>query len=89
MHSCADVEGRRVLLVDDAVASGTAVERFAAALSGAGAEVVGVFVLVDMREVAQTVTSTAAALATESVSSYPRSLASRRPTACSTPPFTS
>ena len=44
--------GRRVLLVDDAVSSGTAVERFTAALAGAGAEVAGVFVLVDMREVA-------------------------------------
>ena len=66
----ADVAGRRVLLVDDAVASGTAVERFTAALAGAGAEVVGVFVLVDMREVADTVTSVAAALPTESVSTY-------------------
>jgi orotate phosphoribosyltransferase len=66
----ADVAGRRVLLVDDAVSSGTAVERFTAALAGEGAEVVGVFVLVDMREVAQTVTNTAAALPTESVSTY-------------------
>ncbi len=66
----ADVAGRRVLLVDDAVSSGASVERFTAALAGAGAEVVGVFVLVDMREVAQTVTSTAAALPTESVSTY-------------------
>src|SRR3954471_21213319 len=66
----ADVAGRRVLLVDDAVSSGTAVERFTGALAGAGAEVVGVFVLVDMREVAETVTSTAAALPTESVSTY-------------------
>ena len=66
----ADVAGRRVLLVDDAVSSGTAIERFTAALAGAGAEVVGVFVLVDMREVAETVTSTAAALPTESVSTY-------------------
>ena len=66
----ADVAGRRVLLVDDAVSSGTAVERFTAALSGAGAEVVGVFVLVDMREVADSVTSVAAALPTESVSTY-------------------
>ena len=66
----ADVAGRRVLLVDDAVSSGTAVERFTAALAGAGAEVVGVFVLVDMREVADTVTSVAAALPTESVSTY-------------------
>jgi orotate phosphoribosyltransferase len=66
----ADVAGRRVLLVDDAVASGTAVERFTAALAGAGAEVVGVFALVDMRDVADTVTSVAAALPTESVSKY-------------------
>jgi len=66
----AEVAGRRVLLVDDAVSSGTAVERFTAALAGAGAEVVGVFVLVDMREVADTVTSVAAALPTESVSTY-------------------
>ena len=49
--------GRRVLLVDDAVSSGSAVERFTAALTGAGAEVVGVFVLIDMREIADTVSS--------------------------------
>jgi orotate phosphoribosyltransferase len=66
----AEVAGRRVLLVDDAVSSGTSVERFTAALTGAGAEVVGVFVLVDMREIAQTVSSVAAALPTESVSTY-------------------
>jgi orotate phosphoribosyltransferase len=66
----AEVAGRRVLLVDDAISSGTAVERFTAALVGAGAEVVGVFVVVDMREVADTVTSVAAALPTESVSTY-------------------
>ena len=66
----ADVAGRRVLLVDDAVSSGTAVERFSAALAGAGAEVVGVFVLVDMREIAETVTTVAATLPTESVSTY-------------------
>jgi orotate phosphoribosyltransferase len=66
----ADVAGRRVLLVDDAIASGASVERFTAALAGAGAEVVGVFVLVDMREVADTVSSVAAALPTESVSTY-------------------
>jgi orotate phosphoribosyltransferase len=71
----ADVAGRRVLLVDDAVSSGTAVERFTAALAGAGAEVVGVFVVVDMREVAETVTSVAAALPTESVSTYLQVLA--------------
>jgi orotate phosphoribosyltransferase len=66
----AEVAGRRVLLVDDAVSSGAAVERFTAALAGAGAEVVGVFVLVDMRDVADSVTSVAAALPTESVSTY-------------------
>jgi orotate phosphoribosyltransferase len=66
----ADVAGRRVLLVDDAVASGTAVERFTDSLVGAGASVVGVFVLVDMRDVAETVTDVAAALPTESVSTY-------------------
>jgi orotate phosphoribosyltransferase len=58
----AEVAGRRVLLVDDAIWSGKAVERFTAALTRACAEVVGVFVLVDMREVADTVSSVAAAL---------------------------
>ena len=66
----ADVAGRRVLLVDDAVSSGSSVERFAASLAGAGAEVAGVFVLVDMREVAHEVSSVAAALPTASVSTY-------------------
>jgi orotate phosphoribosyltransferase len=66
----ADVAGKRVLLVDDAIASGSSVERFAAALTGAGADVVGVFVLVDMRDVADTVSPIAAALPTESVSTY-------------------
>ena len=66
----ADVAGRRVLLVDDAIASGSSVERFTAALEGVGAEVVGVFVLVDMRDVAESVSSVAAALPTESVSTY-------------------
>ena len=66
----ADVAGRRVLLVDDAISSGGSVERFAAALASVGAEVVGVFVLVDMRDVAETVSPVAAALPTESVSTY-------------------
>ena len=66
----AEVAGRRVLLVDDAVSSGTSVERFTASLAGVGAEVAGVFVLVDMREVAESVTPVAAALPTESVSTY-------------------
>ena len=66
----ADVAGRRVLLVDDAVSSGTSVERFTASLSGVGAEVVGVFVLVDMRDVADTVSPVAAALPTDAVGTY-------------------
>ena len=66
----ADVAGRRVLLVDDAVSSGSAVERFTDSLVGVGAEVVGVFVLVDMREIAETVTPLAATLPTDSVSTY-------------------
>jgi orotate phosphoribosyltransferase len=66
----ADVAGKRVLLVDDAVSSGSAVERFAASLASVGAEVVGVFVLVDMREVADHVSPVAAALPTESVTTY-------------------
>jgi orotate phosphoribosyltransferase len=64
------VAGRRVLLVDDAISSGTSVERFTASLAGAGAEVVGVFVLVDMRDVADTVSPVAAALPTDAVSTY-------------------
>ena len=66
----ADVAGRRVLFVDDAVSSGSSVERFTASLVSEGAEVIGVFVLVDMREVAEAVSSVAAALPTESVASY-------------------
>ena len=66
----ADVAGRRVLLVDDAVSSGSSVERFTASLTGVGAEVVGVFVLVDMRDVADTVSPVAAALPTDAVSTY-------------------
>jgi orotate phosphoribosyltransferase len=66
----ADVAGRRVLLVDDAISSGASVERFTASLAGVGAEVVGVFVLVDMRDVADTVSPVAAALPTASVSTY-------------------
>jgi orotate phosphoribosyltransferase len=66
----AEVAGRRVLLVDDAVSSGSAVERFTDSLVGVGAAVVGVFVLVDMREIAETVTPLAATLPTDSVSTY-------------------
>ena len=71
----AEVAGKRVLLVDDAVASGTAVERFTESLVEAGADVIGVFVLVDMREVADTVTDAAASLPMESVSTYLQVLA--------------
>jgi len=70
----ADVAGRRVLLVDDAVSSGASVERFAASLAGVGAEVVGVFVLVDMRDVATTISPMAEALAIDAVSTYLRVL---------------
>ena len=66
----AEVAGRRVLLVDDGISTGAAVERFAAALAREGAEVVGVFVLVDMRDVAESVSAVAAALPTESISTY-------------------
>src|SRR6516165_10717091 len=65
-----DVAGRRVLLVDDAISSGSSVERFAASLASVEAEVVGVFVLVDMRDVADTVSPMAATLPTDAVSTY-------------------
>jgi orotate phosphoribosyltransferase len=71
----AGVAGRRVLLVDDAIASGASAERFVAALTRAGAEVVGLFVLVDMRDVATSVSSVADALPTQSVSTYLQVLA--------------
>jgi orotate phosphoribosyltransferase len=66
----ADVAGRRVLLVDDAISSGASVERFSASLASGGAQVLAVFVLVDMRDVADTVSPVAAALRTGSVSTY-------------------
>ena len=66
----APVAGRRVLLVDDAISSGTSVERFTASLASEGAEVAGVFVLVDMREVANALAPAASALTLESVSTY-------------------
>jgi len=62
--------GRRVLLVDDAVSSGTAIERFATQLRSEGALVAGVFVAVDMRDVASSVTRTARALPIESIATY-------------------
>jgi orotate phosphoribosyltransferase len=66
----ADVAARRVLLVDDAISSGASIERFSASLASVGADVVAVFVLVDMRDVTDTVSPAAAALPTGSVSTY-------------------
>jgi orotate phosphoribosyltransferase len=66
----ADVDGRRVLLVDDAESSGASVEAFSAELASVGGEVVGAFVLVDMRDVAVTVSEFAAALPLASVTTY-------------------
>jgi len=66
----ADVDGRRVLLIDDAESSGASVEAFSAELASLGGEVVGVFVLVDMRDVAVTVSEFAAALPMASVTTY-------------------
>jgi orotate phosphoribosyltransferase len=66
----ADVAGRRVLLVDDAISSARSVERFAASLAGVGAEVVGAFVLIAMRDVADTVSPAAVALPIDAVSTY-------------------
>ena len=66
----AAVAGRRVLLVDDAVSSGTALEAFADELQAEGAILVGAFTIVDMRDVADSVTPTAATLPIESVATY-------------------
>jgi orotate phosphoribosyltransferase len=66
----AAVAGRRVLLVDDAVSSGKALEAFADELRDEGAILVGAFALVDMRDVATSVTPTAATLPIESVAAY-------------------
>ncbi|GAA1133285.1 hypothetical protein GCM10009630_34300 [Kribbella jejuensis] len=66
----ASVAGRRVLLVDDVVAHGTAVEMFTRALLDAGATVAGVFTAVDMRETAASVTPTARHLPIESIATY-------------------
>jgi orotate phosphoribosyltransferase len=66
----ASVAGRRVLLVDDAVSSGKALEAFADELQSEGAILVGVFTLVDMREVATSVAPIAKTLPIESVATY-------------------
>ena len=66
----ASVAGRRVLLVDDAVSSGTALETFADELQSEGAILVGVFTLIDMRDVATSVVPIAKTLPVESVATY-------------------
>lgn len=71
----AAVAGRRVLLVDDAVSSGAALEAFADELQSEGAILVGVFTLVDMRDVASSVAPIATTLPIESVATYLQVLA--------------
>ena len=66
----ASVAGRRVLLVDDAVSSGTALEAFADELQNEGANLIGVFTLVDMRDVATSVAPIATTLPIESIATY-------------------
>ena len=66
----ASVTGRRVLLVDDAVSSGTALEAFADELQSEGAILIGVFTLVDMRDVATSVAPIAKTLPIESIATY-------------------
>ncbi|WP_329476596.1 phosphoribosyltransferase family protein [Kribbella sp. NBC_01484] len=66
----ASVTGRRVLLVDDAVSSGTALEAFADELQSEGAILAGVFTLVDMRDVATSVAPIAKTLPIESIATY-------------------
>ncbi|WP_344846896.1 orotate phosphoribosyltransferase [Kribbella ginsengisoli] len=66
----AGVTGRRVVLVDDAISSGAALEAFADELRAEGAILVGAFALVDMRDVAASVTPTARTLPIGSVATY-------------------
>jgi orotate phosphoribosyltransferase len=66
----ASVKGRRVLLVDDAVSTGHAIETFASQLRSEGATVVGVFVLVDMRDVTASVNRVAKTIPIESIATY-------------------
>ncbi|MER7246975.1 phosphoribosyltransferase family protein [Kribbella sp. NPDC000426] len=66
----ASVAGKHVLLVDDAVAQGTALQAFTRELVDAGATVSGVFTVVDMREVSGRITPTARHLPIESVATY-------------------
>ncbi|MEU4191677.1 phosphoribosyltransferase family protein [Kribbella sp. NPDC026611] len=66
----AAVAGRRVLLVDDAVSSGKALEAFADELQSEGANLAGVFSLIDMRDVATSVAPIAKTLPIESIATY-------------------
>ena len=66
----AAVAGRRVLLVDDAVSQGGAIEAFTRQLTSEGATVVGAFVVIDMRDIAPSVTPTALALQIRSITTY-------------------
>ena len=61
---------QRVLLVDDAVSSGKALEAFANELQREGANLVGAFALVDMRDVATSVAPIAITLPIESIATY-------------------
>jgi adenine/guanine phosphoribosyltransferase-like PRPP-binding protein len=74
----AAVTGRRVLLVDDAVSSGTALEAFADELPREGADLAGMYALVDMRDVATAVAPIAKTF---------RSRPSRRTSRCSKEPL--
>ncbi|MFI7065189.1 orotate phosphoribosyltransferase [Kribbella sp. NPDC050124] len=71
----AAVAGRRVLLVDDAISQGTALEAFADQLRAENADLVGAFALVDMRDVADSLTPIATTLPIESVATYLQILA--------------
>ena len=69
------VAGKRVLLVDDAVWRGSAISACAAQLAQAGATLVGVFCIVDMRDVADEVAAVARTLPMASICSYMELLA--------------
>ena len=71
-ESGASVSGQRVLLVDDAVSQGGTIEKFTLELRER-ATVVGVFCVVDMRDVAPSLTPTATALPIESIANVPSS----------------
>jgi orotate phosphoribosyltransferase len=70
----AAVARRRVLLVDDAVSTGSAVAAFAAELRSEGTTVVGVFTVVDMRDVSAPINPSADALPIHAVTDYLRLL---------------